>query len=161
MQCFHAWLSSLLQVLQPPPWVASWSRGVQPLWYPRPNLGTMRRLAKVSCCLRAASFLELTHREYPWFSPVPPLSYPHTCPFSTAGTSISPWRQHLKKLLLTPVGRTVSNLTNHAMALNCWKEILHGSPLSLHILQMRHPLLSVPDHLFKDVYIVNSLGRQR
>ena len=58
MQCFHDWLSSLLQVLQPPPWVAASSPGIWPIWHLQPKLGTMRHIANVSCCLRAVSILE-------------------------------------------------------------------------------------------------------
>lgn len=106
------------------------------------TLLAMRCIANVLCCHGTAKFsggckLNCHFRDFLG------LALLFLCPtqrhayFSIVVTSISPRRQHVKNLLLTPVGRAVSILTNQAIALNCWKRILHGSLLFLHF-EMRH-----------------------
>lgn len=132
-------------------------------WHLQPNLLIMRCIVNVSCCHRTVGSCQLNWHIRGFLGSALFLLCPtqRHAPFSIVVTSKSPRRQHLKKLLFTPISRAVSNLMNQPMALNCWKRILHRSLLFLHVLQMRHWELFVPDHLFQDVYIVNSFGRQR
>ena len=41
----------------------------------------------------------------------------------------------------------------------CWKIVLHGSLKFLHVFKMRHSLSLVLDYIFKDISIMNTLGR--
>lgn len=143
MQLCQDWLLSLLQVPRPHPGWTPRHPGGWPGHHLQPNrsnhaMHSYGFVFSQDCKVFWKLPSELTHQRFPWLSPALPLSYPKTCPFQYCGHIHKPGRQPVKKLLLTPIGRAVSNLMNQAMALNCWKRILQGSLLFLHILQMRH-----------------------
>lgn len=131
-----------------------------------PTLLTMRCVTNVSCCHRTVKVsrsCQLNYHIRDFLGSVLLLLYPtqrHAL-FSIVVTSLSPRRQHVKKI------------TSHSCRQSCLysdkssrcfelveKNFPRISPVSA-CLANEVLLLFVPDHLLKDVCIMNSLERQR